>query len=77
MKKHLIIEFLTEAGFKEKGKDQFHKPLIGTIFIVEWDVQKVMHQIMTLGAKHQANRIREALMIKDELFETVVFNPQA
>jgi hypothetical protein len=31
---------------------------------------------MELGGKHQAKNIREALMIKAELFDTVVFNPQ-
>lgn len=74
--KELIIEFLTKAGFKEAGRDQYHREDIGVIFIRQYDVQKVMFQIMELGRKHQAKDIRDALMIKAELFHTVVFQPQ-
>jgi len=74
--KDVIIEFLNKAGFKEVGRNQFTKEGIGTIFIRQWDVLKVFLQIMELGGKHQAKNIREALMIKAELFDTIIFNPQ-
>lgn len=76
MEKEIIVQFLKKAGFEEKGKDQYYKFEIGIIFIRKWDPEIVMFQIMELGRKHGAKQIREALMIHDELFETVVFNPK-
>ena len=76
MDKEIIVQFLKKSGFEEKGKDQYYKHEIGIIFIKKWDAEIVMFQIMELGRKHGAKQIREALMINDELFETVVFNPQ-
>jgi len=73
----VIINFLLEAGFVKHGTDQFKKDGTGTIFIRQYNVEKVMFQIMELGRKHGAKQIREALMIQHEFFETVVFNPQS
>ncbi len=76
MEKEIIIQFLKKAGFEEKGKDQYYKHEIGIIFVKKWDVEIFMFQIMELGRMHGAKQIRESLMIQDELFETVVFNPK-
>lgn len=73
----VITNFLLEAGFAKYGRDQFKKDGVGTIFIRQWNVTKVMFQIMELGEKHRAKKIRDAFMIQDELFEHVVFNPQS
>ncbi len=70
----LIINFLTESGFRELGRDQYTKEGVGNIFIRQWNVQKVFFQIMELGEKHHANKLRELLMIKDAT-EVYIFNP--
>jgi len=76
-KRKVIMNFLLEAGFVQYGTDQFKRDGTGTIFIREWDVTKVMWQIMELGEKHRAKKIRDVLMVQDELFEHVIFNPQS
>jgi hypothetical protein len=76
-KRKVIMNFLLEAGFVQYGTDQFKRDGTGTIFIREWEVTKVMWQIMELGEKHKAKKIRDILMVQDELFEHVIFNPQS
>jgi GTPase involved in cell partitioning and DNA repair len=77
MEKQIIIDFLEKSGFKENGRNAYKREGTGTIFIREWNATKVMVQIMELGEKHRAKKIRDAFMIEDELFEHVVFNPQS
>jgi len=73
--KDVIAEFLSRAGFKENGRDIYTKENVGTIFIRQWIVITVLNQIMELGAKHQANKMREVLYMKDAA-ELYIFNPQ-
>lgn len=71
----LIIDFLKKSGFQMRGVRQFTKKGTGTIHIKKWCAETVLYQIMELGGKHQAKQIRDALMIKSELVDTVEFNP--
>jgi len=71
----IVRGFLNSAGFVEKGINQFHKNEVGIIFIREYDSQKVLFQILELGEKHHANRLRNLLFFKDQV-ETYEFNPQ-
>lgn len=71
----VITEMLTQAGFQESGKSQFSKKDVGTIFIRDWNCEKVFNQIMELGAKHQASKLRELLKISDAV-ETYIFAPK-
>jgi len=73
--KNVIIDFLTKAGFEEKGKDQYKRKDTGTIFIREWSALKVMWQIMELGEKHHAKKVRDVLHLTDAV-ELYIFNPQ-
>ena len=73
--KEIIIEFLQKSGFKESGKDQFFREGTGRIFIIQYNVTKVMFQIMELGEKHHAKKVRDVLMLKDAC-EICIFNPQ-
>jgi hypothetical protein len=75
MEKQIIIDFLEKSGFKEKGRDTYKREGTGTIFIREWSAIKVMWQIMELGEKHHANKLRDLLKISDQV-ETYIFNPQ-
>lgn len=72
----IIQDFLLEAGFEKVTDIVYKKQHLGTIFVREWDASTVFAQIMELGAKHQTKKLRDALMIGDELAQTVIFNPQ-
>lgn len=71
----IIKDFLIASGFSEKGKNQFHRKDTGIIFIRQYDVTKVMFQIMELGEKHHAEKLRGLLYLKENI-EVGVFNPQ-
>jgi len=73
--KDIIIEFLTKAGFEEKGKDQFYNEKLGRIFLRKYYAQDVLMQIFELGKKHHANDLRNLLMISEQT-ECYGFNPQ-
>jgi len=75
MEKRIIIDFLEKSGFEKKGVDTYKRKETGTIFIREWNATKVMWQIMELGEKHHANKLRDLLKISEQV-ETYVFNPQ-
>lgn len=73
--KDIIIKFLEASGFKENGTLAYTRESTGTIFIREWSVLKVMWQIMELGEKHHAKKVRDVIMMNDAV-ETCIFNPQ-
>lgn len=70
----VIINFLTEAGFTERGQNQYTKKDVGTIFIRQWNVTVVFNQILELGEKHHAKKMRDLLKIQDAV-EVYIFNP--
>jgi len=73
--KDIIIEFLTQSGFKENGRNAYLNDKLGTIFIRQWNIQTVFFQIMELGEKHHAKKVRDVLHLKDAV-ELYIFNPQ-
>lgn len=75
MEQGIIIAFLNKAGFEERGKNQYFKKDVGFIHIRKWDAEVVFNQIIELGEKHYANKLRDLLKISDQV-ETYVFNPQ-
>ncbi len=75
MEKQIIIDFLEKSGFKEGGRNQYSRENFGTIFIRIWDAKIVFNQIMELGEKHQAKKLRDLLKIQDAV-DVYIFNPQ-
>jgi len=74
MEKKIIIDFLEKSGFKEGGVNQYSRENFGIIFIRIWDAKIVFNQIMELGEKHHAKKMRDILIMRDAV-EVCIFNP--
>lgn len=72
-----MVEILLKAGFVQNGRNQYKHLEFGVINLSDESTESdFIAKLISLGAQHQANIFRNAIML-DKQTECCIFNPMA